>query len=64
MNTITFLGHQFPESTIKLHYAANATGLRKMVERSLRTGTGMYNGFTTQQLIEKAEMYEQKSKHI
>jgi hypothetical protein len=60
MKTVTFLGHQFPIETIKKHYAANARGLRRMVERSLKTGK--YNGFTTNQLIEKAEQYESLSK--
>lgn len=59
MKTISFLGQQFPIETTKQHYAANAKGLRKMVERSLKTGK--YNGFTTAYLIDKAEMYEKMS---
>ena len=57
MKTITFLGTQFPAETIKQHYSCNARGLRKMVEKSLKTGK--YNGFTTEWLTDKADMYEQ-----
>ena len=62
MKTFVFLGQQFPAETIRLHYKANARGLRKMVEKSLKTGK--YNGFTTAYLIDKAEMYEQKAINI
>ena len=57
MKTITFLGQQVPIENMRNHYRANANGLRKMAERSLKTGK--YNGFTTTYLTEKAKQYEE-----
>jgi hypothetical protein len=62
MKTITFLGHQFTVESIKHHYLCNANGLKKMAEKSLKTGK--YNGFTTQWLRDKAEMYEQMANNL
>lgn len=62
MKTIRFLGMDIPIESMRQHYICNAKGLRKMAEKSLKTGK--YNGFTTAWFNDKADMYEQMADNL